>query len=191
VKCISYLFDGLNCLQKGILLSKGVTRSITEDGTRNTLFEKMLTSSMKCYMCNPLLSSPSASNDTREAKISLLSCTNASSDPKLQELGVHLHLGKDFLLFQERDYSILLTARKQLFSLPTARSLYVRAITQLLSEIKSKCEDHLQTISVQSKFADSAELETSCRTWNRLLFSLHPGQLSFLPSDTLPTAINL
>jgi len=29
VKCISYLFDGSECLLKGILLSKGVTRSFT------------------------------------------------------------------------------------------------------------------------------------------------------------------
>ena len=34
VKCISYLFDGFKCLQKGIVLSKGVTRSITEGGTK-------------------------------------------------------------------------------------------------------------------------------------------------------------
>jgi len=41
---------------------------------------------------------------------------------------------------------------------------------------------------------DLAELETSCRTWNRLLYSLRPGQLAFLlraASDTLPTAMNL
>ena len=54
--------------------------------------------------------------------------------------------------------------------------------------------DHLQTLSVQSKFQNSAELETSCRTWNRLVMGFHPGQLSFLlraASDTLPTAVNL
>ena len=34
VKCVSYLFDGKKCLQKGIPLSKGVTRSITEGGTK-------------------------------------------------------------------------------------------------------------------------------------------------------------
>ena len=70
----------------------------------------------------------------------------------------------------------------------------MRAKNQLLIEVKSTSEDHLQTLSVQSKFADSAELETSCRTWHRLLSSLHPGQLSFLlraASDTLPTVMNL
>jgi len=79
----------------------------------------------------------------------------------------------------------------------------VRAKSQLLSEVKSTCEDHLhkstcedhlQTLSVQCKFTDSAELETSCRTWDQLSSSLHPGQLSFLlraASDILPTAINL
>ena len=70
----------------------------------------------------------------------------------------------------------------------------MRAKNQLLIEVKSTSEDHLQTLSVQSKFADSAELETSCRTWHRLLSSLQPGQLSFLlwtASYTLPTAMNL
>ena len=37
-------------------------------------------------------------------------------------------------------------------------------------------------------------MEASCKTWNRLLSTFHPGQLSFLlraASDTLPTAVNL
>ena len=151
-------------------------------------------SATRVVLYYPGICCPSVSNVTREAKISLLSCISASSDPKLQELGVHLHLGQEFLQFQDCDYSILSTAWKQLSSLPTARSLYVTAKTQLLSEAKSTSEDHLQTLSVQCKFADSAELETSCRTWNRLLSSMHPGQLSFLlraASDTLPTAMNL
>ena len=51
-------------------------------------------------------------------------------------------------------------------------------------------------LSVQSKFGNSAELVSSCKTWNRLLARFHPGQLSFLlwaASDTprLPTAVNL
>lgn len=52
----------------------------------------------------------------------------------------------------------------------------------------------MQTLSVQSKFGNSAELESSCRTWDRLLAGFHPGQLSFLlpaASNTLPTAVNL
>jgi len=107
---------------------------------------------------------------------------------------MHLHLGKDFLQFQECDYSILSAARKQLSALPTAKSLYIKAISHLLSEVKSTCKDHLQTLSVPFKFGDLAELEASCRNWNRLLSGLHPGQLSFLlraASGTLPTAMNL
>jgi len=34
VKCVSYLFDGSKCPQKGIPLSKGATRSITEGGAK-------------------------------------------------------------------------------------------------------------------------------------------------------------
>ena len=33
----------------------------------------------------------------------------------------------------------------------------------------SQCKDHLQTLTVQSKFEGSAELEVSCKSWNRLL----------------------
>ena len=94
-------------------------------------------SATRVILYYPGICCPSVSHITREAKLSLLSCINASSDPKLQELGVHLHLGKDFLQFHEHDYSILLTARKQLSSLPTARSLYVRAKNQLLIKVKS------------------------------------------------------
>jgi len=63
----------------------------------------------------------------------------------------------------------------------------VGAKNQLLGEVKSTCEDHLQTLSVHCKFADCAEPD-----W--LLSSFHPGQLSFLlraASDTLSTAMNL
>ena len=87
----------------------------------------------------------------------------------------------------------------QLSALPSARSLYVKAKHLLRDHLLRdrttiQCNDHLQTLSVQSKFEGSAELEDSCKTWNWLLSGFHPGQLSFLlraASDTLPTAVNL
>jgi len=42
----------------------------------------------------------SVSHVTREAKLSLLSCISASSYPRLYDLGLHLHLGKDFYSFK-------------------------------------------------------------------------------------------
>jgi len=51
---------------------------------------------------------------SREAKLNLLSCVSASSDPQLHEFGLHLQLGKDFLQVQDYDYSILEAAKKQL-----------------------------------------------------------------------------
>ena len=131
---------------------------------------------------------------SREAKLSLLSCVSATSDPRLQELGLQLHLGNVALQINDNEYSILANARKQLSVLPSARSLYLKAKTQLTQYNKSQCENHLQTLTVQSKFGCSVELESSCKTWNRLLAGFHPSQLSFLlraASDTLPTAINL
>ena len=83
---------------------------------------------------------------TREVKLIFLSFVDATSDRKLQELGMHLHLREDFLQFQGHDYFILyvMTARKQLSSFPTAKSLYVKAKNQLLNKVKSTCEDYLQ-----------------------------------------------
>ena len=137
---------------------------------------------------------PSVSYISREAKLNLLSCVNASSDPQLHELGLHLQLGKDFLQVQGNDYSILTAAKKQLTDFPFARSLYLTAKRQLSEETKSCCENHLQTLSVQCKFNDSAKLEATCGSWNCLLSGFHPGRLSFLlraSSDTLPTEVNL
>jgi len=83
---------------------------------------------------------------------------------------------------------------KQLSSLPAAQSLYLKAKRQLLSGTKSDCVNHLQTLSVQCKFEDSAKLEATYGTWNHLLSGFHPGQLSFLlraSSDTLLASVNL
>jgi len=55
-------------------------------------------------------------------------------------------------------------------------------------------DEHLDTLSVQSKLKDSITLESGCRTWNRLLLGCNPGQFSFIlraASDTLPTSVNL
>ena len=123
---------------------------------------------------------PSITHVSREAKLSLLSCVSATSDPRLQELGLQLHLGNTALQFNENEYSILANAQKQLCALPSARSLYLEAKHQVILSTKTQCDDHLQTLSVQSKFGSSAELENSCKTWNRLLAGFHPGQLSFL-----------
>ena len=71
---------------------------------------------------------------------------------------------------------------------------YVNAKHLLSDNLKSECETHLQTLSVQSKFCDPAKVERSCRTWHQLMSGFHLGQLLFLlhtASDTLPTAVNL
>ena len=157
----------------------------------------MVKLTQKCYSCYIVLSwGLLPEHHPREAKLSLLASVSTSSDLRLQELGLQLQLENVALKINDNDYSILLIARKQLSTLPSARSLYVKAKNQLRDYIrtKSQCEDHLQTLSVQSKFEGSAELENSCKTWNRLLKGFHPGQLSFLlraASDTLPTPVNL
>jgi len=103
-------------------------------------------------------------------------------------------LSNDFLQFQEQHYSTLSEAQKQVSDMPSAQSLYKRAKDQLTSIIVSDNEIHLNQLTVQCKFLDSAKLESSFRTWNKLLAGFYPGQLSFLSrasSDTLPTEVNL
>ena len=135
---------------------------------------------------------PSITHISREAKLSLLSCVSSSSDLHLQKLGLQFKLGKAPLQTNDADYSLL--PREQLSSLPTARSLYLKAKHLLFNTITADCDSHLQNLSVQSKFGDSAQMERSCRTWHRLMSGFHPGQLLFLlraASDTLPTPVNL
>jgi len=151
-------------------------------------------SATRAVLYYPGVCSPSISHISREAKLSLLACVDASTDDRLQELGFQLHLGNVAMQIEDSTYSILLNAKKQLSTLPSARSLYVKTKHLLRDHIASQCRDHLQTLFVRSKFKGSAELEESCKTWNWLLSGFHPGQLSFLlraASDTLPAAVNL
>ena len=72
----------------------------------------------------PGICCPSVSHVSREAKLSLLSCVSNSSDSRLQELGLHLHLGNVLLQFQSH------------------------------KTVTSDCETHLNHLSVQCKFLD-------------------------------------
>ena len=70
------------------------------------------------------------------------------------------------------------------------------AKTQLAKIVTKDCESHLNHLSIQRKFLDSARLDTSSRTWNKLrvLSGFQPGQLSLLLKaslDTLFTAVNV
>ena len=151
-------------------------------------------SATRAILYYPGVCCPSISQVSREAKLSLLSCISATGDPQLQQLGLQLHLGDEYLQTQASDYHILSQVRSQLSSFPTACSLYKLSRKLLIADERSRYENHLDTLSVQSKFKDSACLETYCGTWNRLLLGCHPGQFSFIlraASDTLLTAVNL
>ena len=60
---------------------------------------------------------PSISQVSKQAKLSLLSCISASFDDQIQELGLQLHLGDEYLQTQSSDISILSKARSQLSSI--------------------------------------------------------------------------
>ena len=62
------------------------------------------------------------------------------------------------------------------------------------STLVSDSEIHLNQLTIQCKFLDSAKLESSYKTRNKLLVGFYPGQLSFLlraSSGTLPTEVNM
>ena len=84
----------------------------------------------------------------------------------MQELGLNLHLGNDFLQFQSQDYSILSAAQSQVSDMPSTRSLYKRAKDELTSDTESDNEAHLNQFTVQCIFLESTRLEISCTTWN-------------------------
>ena len=151
-------------------------------------------SSTRAILYYPGVCCPGISQVSREAKLSLLSCISTTSDYQLQQLGLQLHLGDAYMQAQDADYDILSKARSMISSFPVARPLYVLSKKILMADERTRYQDHLDTLSVQSKVKDSLSLETSCGTWNRLMLGCHPGQFSFIlraASDTLPTAVNL
>ena len=138
----------------------------------------------------PGICCPSDSHISREAKLSLLSCISTSSDSRLQELGLHLHLGNNLLQLQKQDYSILYAAQDQLSAMPPARSLYKKAKDQL-SKTVLDCESHLNHLTVRGIQPGWRLLVVLGK---KLLLGFHPGLFSFLlraSSNTLPTAVNL
>ena len=254
-KCVSYLFDG--SLQ-GIELSGGITKSITERGTKFlgkslevslsatksvanrkmcnllsyllstidglpirgeykfwlyqnyvisllhfhlsvdavtkgavTKMENMTTrylkrwlglpkSATRAVLYYPGMCYPSISQVSRQARLSLLSYIDASSDYQLQELGLQLHVGDAYLQTHASDYSILSEARSQLTSFPMAHQLYLLSKKLIAADEHSCYNRHLDTLSVQCKLKDSVSFESCCGTWNRLLLGCNPGHISFV-----------
>ena len=254
-KCVSYLFDGSHHSQQGIELSGGITKSITEGGTkflgkslevslsatksvankkmcnllsyllsttdvlpirgeyklwlyRNyiifllcfhlsvdavtkgavTKMENMATrylkkwlglpkSATRAMLYYPGVCCPSISQVSRQARLSLLSCIDASSDYQLQELGLQLHLGDAYLQTHASNYSILSKARSQLTSFSMARQLYLLSKKLIAADERSCYNKHFDTLSVQCKLKDSVSLESCCGTWNRLLLGCNPGHI--------------
>ena len=84
-------------------------------------------SATRVVLYYPGVCCPSISHVSREAKLSLLACVSASADQRLRELGLQLHFGNVAMQIEVNTYSILLNAKKQLSTLPSARSLYVKA----------------------------------------------------------------
>ena len=78
-------------------------------------------------------------------------------------------------------------------SLSIACSLYLQEKLFAVEEC-SYYDNHLDTLSVQSKPKDSETLESGCRNLNRLLLGGNPSQLSCVlcaASETLLTFVDL
>ena len=151
-------------------------------------------SATRAMLYCPGVCCPSISQVFRQARLSLLSCIDASSDYQLQKLGLQLHLDDVYLQTHASNYSILSEARSQLTPFPMARQLYLLSKKLIAADERSCYNKHFDTLSVQYKLKDSVSLESCCGTWNRLLLGCNPGHISFVlqaASDTLPTAVNL
>ena len=75
---------------------------------------------------------------------------SVSSDNQIQELGLQLHVGGEYLQTHDPDYS-------QLTSIPMARRLYLES-KKLAAADDGEClhyDKHLDTLSVQCKLNDS------------------------------------
>ena len=137
-------------------------------------------SATRAVLYYPGVCCPSISQVSKQAKLSLLSCISASSDDQVQELGLQLHLGDEYLQTQSSDYSILSKARSQLSSIPMACHLYLQSRKLAAADERSRYDKHLDTLSVQCKLKDSVSLESCCGTWSRLLLGCNPDQLSLV-----------
>ena len=105
-----------------------------------------------------------------------------SSDKKIQELGLQLHLGDGYLQTHDLEYSILFKARSQLSKIPMAHHLYLKSKKLAAAVECPQYDKHVSTLSVQCKLKDSVSLESDCGTWNRLLLGCNPGHAVFFYS---------
>ena len=133
------------------------------------------------------------------AKASYVCSIAASSDPHIQEL-VCLLSDPDFRNqngIPQSSFEALLAAKSSVSLIGTSaysKSLKSRSKTFIHQDRSNKWDEALDSLSVQSKFKNIVELESSNRVWNHILLGLPAGQLSFLiraGADCLPTPLNL
>jgi len=130
-----------------------------------------------------------------KAKLTLLASISTSQDPLIEEISGYF-TNKSFceaLKVPSISCDILQKAKSSIASI-TTRSLNKECKRIHRSGICSRHEEHLKSLSVQSKFLEVTDLESQNRVWNRVMLGLPAGQYSFIlraGTDTLPTPLNL
>ena len=131
------------------------------------------------------------------AKMDYLRVISTSNDPLLKELASCLCTNlPDFC--PPQCLNLLQAARTSISPLPPSSNpnAHLKQVSKLVVRDyqASHWDNHLDSLTVQSKFKDIIALEPDCKVWNRILSGLPAGHLSFIlkaGADCLPTSLNL
>ena len=132
-----------------------------------------------------------------KSKVDYLRSISTSRDPLLQELYQGLSQSILEKAFCSEALDILKAARDSIGDIiPNRMPPALKKASKQISVIKQSSfwDNHLSSLSVQSKFKDIIALESECPIWRKIQFGLPAGQLSFLlkaGADCLPTPLNL
>jgi hypothetical protein len=126
-----------------------------------------------------------------EAQLTLLHTINSSSDPLICDIG---NISRPPL--SAASLEAIEKAKEEITSNATSSNAARRrkAKENLLAAHSSRWNYHLGGLQVQKKLVDVIALEESSPVWQRLMFGLPAGQLSFLirsSIDSLPTPTSL
>ena len=150
----------------------------------------------KAILYHPsLLNCPQVSYLYLKASLGYLAALESSNDSTITELLPLLDSKKlrRSLGFPSECFDILEAGRNSVSSIPSLKKLCKQSVIDLKS---THWNSHLQSLSVQNKFADVVTLENQPEHVRKKIvnFGLPRGQLSFLLKaalDTLPTPLNL
>ena len=155
-------------------------------------------SSTQAVLYHPdVLDLPFFSHFRLRAKIDYLRATSTSNNPLLKELASCLSINLPDSC-PPQCLNLLQAARTSISALPPSSNPNdrLKQVSKLVARDYQAphWDNHLDSLTVQSKFKDIIALEPDCKVWNRILSGLPAGHLSFIlkaGADCIPTPLNL